>query len=278
MRLRTISALLVILLGLRTVLTYSTVQNDASGGELTELWVSDPPSNLESNHHSPAAVYENENSFIAVPINSRQATLCTLSILNGKGNQRWQDNIPKEECTVHAVSDPTIADFDGDGQSEVIAATSGKKVIAYGLDTGDVEMRHDLTSYGYSKPLVANLTAASGPETIVVDLLGGVFVLRPNGTEVWTKKLEDARVRQPAVKDFDADGAPELAVGQLSGKVVLFENNGSVAWRTNFPKSIVIKWLETGQIDDDDAVELVVSTFTGKIIALDGEDGTIEWK
>ena len=277
MRLRTAGVLVVLLVLLSVVVAYGALQETGAKSELTVEWVSDPPPNLESNHHSPAAAHVNGNSYIAVPINSRQATLCTLSVLDGDGSQRWQDVIPQDRCTVHAVSDPTITDFDGDGRPEVIAATSEKAVVAYDLQ-GNVEMRHTLTSYGYSKPLVANLTAASGPETVVVDLLGGVFVLHPNGSEAWTKTLEDARVRQPAVKDFDADGAPELAVGQLSGTVVLFENDGDVAWRTSFPNSIVVKWMETGQIDDDDAIELVVSTFTGEIIALDGTDGAVQWR
>ena len=277
MRLRTIGVLALVLIALGGVITYSTVQQTENGSALSVRWVSDPPPNLESNHHSPAAAFVNGKSYIAVPINSRQATLCTLSVLDGNGTQRWQDNIPQEKCTVHAVSDPTIADFDGDDRPEVIAATSEKAIIAYDLQ-GNEELRHNLTSYGYSKPIVANLTPTSGPETIVVDLLGGVFVLQPNGTELWTKKLDDARVRQPAVRDFDADGTPELAVGQLVGKVVLLENDGSTAWRTNLSEAVTIRWLVPGQIDNDEAIEMVVTTYTGDVLALNGKNGTIEWR
>ena len=278
MRLRTAGALLLILLGLGAALTYSPGQSSASDGELTEEWVSDPPPDLQSNHHSPAAAFVDGETYVAVPINSRQGTLCVVSVLDGEGDLRWRDEIPQDRCTVHAVSDPAIEDFDGDGQREVVAATSGKEVLAYDLDTGDVEMRHELGSYGYSKPVVANLTAADGPETVVVDLLGGVSVLRPDGTVEWKRTFEDARVRQPAVRDFDADGAPELAIGQLTGAVVVLERDGSVAWRRNVTDSVVIKWMEPGRMDDDAAVELVVSTFTGRILALDGRDGTVEWE
>lgn len=198
-------------------------------------------------------------------------------MLNGEGEVRWRDTIQKEECTVHAVSDPTIADFDQDGWPEVLAATSEKSLVAYNITSGEKELRHNLTSFGYSKPIVDNLTADNGPETIVVDLLGGVFVLRPNGDTVWQRKLGDARVRQPAVKDYDADGEPELAVGQLSGPMTLLEHNGTTAWRTNISKSVSTRWMTSGQLDNDPAVEIGVATFTGHVVTLDGANGTIEW-
>lgn len=279
MRLRTASVLAVILLTLGTVVAYSAVEEVQNERELTERWVSDPSSPIGDNHHPPAVAYVNGTSFIVVPVNSRQATRCVLSltVLNGDGNERWQDRIPTERCFKHGVSDLTIADFDQDGRPEVLVATPDQALVAYDLQ-GHVEFRQPLSTYGYSKPLVANLTPAPGPETIVVDLLGGVFVLRPNGTEVWTKQLGNARVRQPAVRDFDADGTPELAVGQLVGEIVVFEPDGHVAWRTNFSDVITMRSLVTGQIDTDKAVELIVTTYSGAVIAVDGRHGRIEWR
>lgn len=272
-----VTVVLLALLVIGSVSTHGTVQDTSNEGNLTELWVSNPPNNLASNHHSPAAIHYRDEAYIAVPLNDRHGKICSLSVLDGNGTERWRDTIPDERCEIHSVSDPTIADFDGDGDPEVIAATSEKVVVAYNLTTGKEEFRHNLTSYGYSTPIVTNFTAANGSETIVVDLLGGIFVFRQNGTLAWTRKLDDARVRQPAVADFDADGAPELAVGQLSGQVYVYENDGSVAWRTNFSDSIALRWLTTGQADSDPAVELVLATFTGHVFALDGKTGAMEW-
>ena len=259
----------------------TTVPNPAQqdSGDLQVLWTSEPkPSQtLQSNHHTPAAINFRGEAYVAVPLNSRQGTFCSLTMLNGEGKVRWRDTISNAECTVHAVSDPTIADFDGDGWPEVLAATSEKVLVAYNITSGEEELRYNLTSYGYSKPIVANLTATPGPETIVVDLLGGVFVLQPNGDTVWKRKLGDARVRQPAVRDFDADGTPELAVGQLVGPVTLLERDGTTAWRTNISESVSTRWMTSGQLDDDAPVEIGIATFTGHVAALDGANGTIEW-
>ncbi len=247
-------------------------------GALQVLWTSEPEQSLESNHHTPAGTHFDGEGYVAVPINSRQGTVCVLRTLDGSGAERWRDSLTEAQCTVHAVSDPTIADYDADGRPEVLAATSEKELVAYNLSTGAAELRHDLTSYGYSKPIVANLTPASGPETVVVDLLGGVFVLRPNGTEAWTRQVDDARVRQPTVRDFDADGDPELAVGQLSGGVVVLDHEGQVDWRRNLSDAVSVRWLTTGQLDGDDAVELTVATFNGHVLALDGANGSVEWE
>lgn len=278
MRLRTIGVVLIVMVALGAVSTYTVMEGTSSEQELTVRWISDPPSAVGGNHHPPAATHWNGSAFIVSSINGRQSARCIkyFSVLDGKGNERWHDQTRSERCFKHGVSDPTIADFDRDGQPEVIATTTEQALVAYDRH-GRVELRHPLTTYGYSKPLVANLTPTPGPETIV-NLLDGVLVLRPNGTEAWTKNLDNTRVHQPAVRDVDADGTPELAVGQRTGEVIVFEQNGRVAWRTNLSNVITMRSLVTGQIDDDAATELLVTTYAGDVIALDGNAGRIEWR
>lgn len=271
-----LAVVLVLAASVGTVASEATVQ-DTGQDRLQVRWVSEPPPDLASNHHTPAATYFQGEAYVAVPLNDQHGNTCQLAVLDGAGEVRWRDELDADACTVHAVSDPTIADYDSDGEPEVLAATTEQALVAYDLRTGEQEMRHNLTSYGYSKPIVANLTADPGPETVVVDLLGGVFVLRPDGTEVWTRKLDDARVRQPAVRDFDADGMPELAVGQLSGPMTMLNHDGTVAWRTNVSESVATQWMAPGQFDGDDAVEISVSTYTGHVVTLDGATGAVEW-
>ena len=279
MHYRVVGVVLLLMLSTGGIGTSAKESVQQRSGDLQTLWTSEPkPSEtLQSNHHTPAAVHFRNETYVAVPLNSRQGTFCSLTMLNGQGNIRWRDTIPEDQCTVHAVSDPTIADFDSDGWPEVLAATSEQVLVAYNLTTGDEELRYNLTSYGYSKPIIANLTAAKGPETAVVDLLGGVFVLRPNGDTVWKRKLGDARVRQPGINDYDADGTPEFAIGQLTGPVTLLEHDGGTAWRTNISDSVSTRWMTSGQLDTDSPVEIGIATYTGHIAALDGREGTIQW-
>lgn len=284
MRVRTAVAAVAVLIALAGVAAFGLVGTDGvssdgiDNGTLTELWVSEPPAVLESNHHTPAVAFVDGESFVAVPVNSRQGKTCVLSVLDGNGSERWRRTVASKACTVHSVSDPTIADFNGDGDQEVIAATSTKELVVYDLRTGREEFRHRLTSYGYSKPLVADLRPAAGNETVVADLLGGMFAFRQNGTVAWRQKFDDARVRQPAIRDFDADGQPEIAIGQLDGEAIVLERNGRVAWRKPLPNATSVKWMATGQADTDGSIELVFATFFGEVMALDGKNGTIEWR
>ncbi|WP_049900015.1 FG-GAP-like repeat-containing protein [Halococcus agarilyticus] len=284
MRVRTAVAAVVVLVGLAGAAAFGLAGTGGVGsdgiddGTLAERWVSDPQAALESNHHTPAVAFVDGESFVAVPINSRQGKTCVLSVLDGNGSERWRRTVASEACTVHSVSDPTIADFDGDGDREVIAATSTKEIVVYGLRSGREEFRHDLTSYGYAKPLVADLLPAEGNETVVTDLLGGVFAFRGDGSVAWQRTFDDARVRQPAVADFDADGQPEIAIGQLDGEAIVLERDGRVAWRTSLPNATSVKWMATGQADGDDPIELVFATFFGEVMALDGTNGSVEWR
>lgn len=284
MRMRTAVAVVIVLAGLAGAATVGLVDTNEVGGRsitdgtLTELWVSDPPAVLESNHHTPAAAFIHGESFVAVPINSLHGKTCMLIVLDRNGTERWRQTIASEACTVHSVSDPTIADFGGNGDYEVIAATSAKELVVYDLRTGHVEFRHKLTSYGYSKPIVADILPAEGNETVVIDLLGGVFAFYQNGTVAWKRNFKPAHVRQPAIADFDADGQPEVAFGQLSGEAIVLEHNGQTAWRTKLPNVTSTMWMATGQADDDAAIELIFATFFGKVIALDGKTGAIEWQ
>lgn len=252
MRLRTAVAAVVIFIGLAGAAVFGlvgtdTANNGVDNGTLTEQWVSEAPAQLESNHHTPAAAYIDGESFVAVPINSRQGTTCLLEMLDGNGSKRWQVTIGSEACTIHSVSDPTIADFDSNRDQEVVVATSERDIVAYDLRTGREEFRHKLTSFGYSKPLVDDLLPSSGNETVVADLLGGVFAFHQNGTVAWKQKFEDARVRQPAIADFDADGQPEVAIGQLNGEAIVIERNGaSRGERSSRMQRRSSRWQRTG--------------------------------
>jgi hypothetical protein len=64
---------------------------------------------------------------------------------------------------------------------------------AYHPRTGDITVRHSLTSDGYTTPIVADVVGDSTPESIVVDSNATVSVLGPNGRAVWAKQLDSYR-------------------------------------------------------------------------------------
>lgn len=280
MQLRTalVAALVVAMLAGTAVFGLSTVAD--SGGTLNERWVSNTTSAVTSNHHAPAAGRVDGNGMVFAPISGRgDSDQCALVARDATGGQsRWREPIPPANCTIHAVADPTLADFVGDDTSEVIAATTEKQVAAYDPSTGKQVFQHNLTDYGYTQPVVAGLVGDETNELVVADVRGTVFVLRPNGTTVWTKQLSSYTFGQPTVEDFDGDSEPEVVVGTSGGQLVLFERNGTVAWNRTSPFESSITWMTTGQADADRATEIATATVEGRVAMIDGKRGSVQWK
>jgi len=280
MQLRTALAAVVVIVALAgtAVLGFSTVAD--SGGTLTERWVSNTMSGTQSNHHAPAAGQVNGNGMLFSPISGEvDSNQCALVAQNAtSGSSRWHEPIPPANCTIHAVADPTLADFVGDDAKEIIATSTEQEVAAYRPRTGEQVFQYNLTDYGYTQPVVADLTGNETNELVVVDVQGTVFVLRPNGTAVWTEQLASYTFGQPAVEDFDADGKPEIVVGTSSGQLVLFERNGTRMWNRTRPFESSITWMTTGQADDDPATEIVTATVDGRVTTIDGKHGAVQWQ
>ncbi len=280
MRVATGAVLFVVVLALAGVGFVAFVGDD--GGTLSERWISDTGRDMKGNHHAPAVATVQGESFVYAPISDRgNGTGCGLFALDGgNGSIAWKQQVPRANCTIHAVADPTVADFDADGEQEVLASSTEQRVTAYGALSGDEAMRHELSAYGYTQPVVANLAPDSGRETAVVDVKGNLSLVRANGTALWSRDLDGMAWAQPTADDFDADGDAELAVGVAppdGGRVVLIDGDNDTVWENDGIADSIL-WMGSGQADDDPAVELTVATSGGKIVVFDGKDGRVEWR
>jgi outer membrane protein assembly factor BamB len=255
-----------------------------SGGELTERWVSDTARDNEVNHHAVgvgpagdivvAPVAEVPHS--DVPITDTSCALVRLG--PGDGSTLWRAGLPAEDCFTHALTEPAIADVDGDGALEAVVSSTEDALVAHATGDGAEEWRVPLSTYGYGRPTVANVTPAPGPEVVTSDIQGGVVVAGGNGTVAWRFALNrtgwsTVSVWQaPAVEDFDADAAPEVLVGSNEGPVVL-SAEGTVEWQRDGEAA----YTATARIDDDAAVE-VFTAGTAAVRAYDGRTGDLEWE
>lgn len=285
MRAATVVAGLFVLVGLAGVATLALTGGQVadialsggSTGPLTADWVSETGTNRAINHHAPAAA----EGRVFVPLGGEPETdQCGLvALARIDGERQWRYPVPPANCTIHAVADPSVADYDGDGVAEVFVATTEKTVVGMAPGSGEVEFRRPLTAYGYTSPIVTDLVGDDAPEIVVVDVQGTVFVLRPDGSTVWTRRYGAYTWGQPRIADFDGDGGPELVVGfGESGELTLFEPDGDVAWNRSRPVEGALTWLTTGQADGDDAIEIAVGTTDGVIAVVDGRDGTVQWR
>lgn len=272
-----IGALLVIGLGAPTIALAGWF---GAGGALDVAWVSETAVDGSVNHHAVAAGPIGPAGTVFAPISSVGGSdQCELAALSGDdGSRLWNYPLPAANCTVHAVADPTVADYDGDGVSEVFVATTEQSVVGLHPRTGDVEFRHPLSAYGYTRPLVVDVLGDEAPEIVAVDVQGSVFVVRANGSVAWSAQGESYTWGQPRVADFDDDGDPELVVGfGGSGELVRYEPDGTVGWRRSAITNGSITWLSTTPARSG-GPDLVLATVAGEVVLVDGADGSVIWR
>jgi len=267
-------AAVVALLGGVAVLGFAG--GSGGGTSLAATWTSDTGTGIAANHHAVAVA----DGRVYAPVSGADGTgECGLVTLNAEtGATVWGYGIPALNCTIHSVADPTVADADGDGAAEVLAATTEREVTVFEPRSGAVASRHRLSDYGYTRPVVADLSPAPGPETVAIDVTGTVFVFGPDGTVRWRVVLDEYVWAQPTVADLDADGDPELLVGGREGDAVLFGGDGAVEWTRTVAAGDSITWGTHGQADADEAVEAVFATADGDVVAVDGASGAVEWR
>lgn len=283
MRSRTAVALLGLftLLGAAVALGAGT---SSATGTLTETWVSDTPRENTVNHHAVGAGPDGDVVVapVAEVVNAGAELTNTSCVLVGlgptDGSTVWRAGLPAENCTTHALTQPAIDDVDGDGALEAVAVTTENALVARDATTGDEAWRLPLSTFGYGRPTVANLTAAPGPEIVTSDIQGGVLVATGEGSVAWRLDLGTTEWRRPAVwaapivTDADADGRPEILVGSGSGPAALAAD-GSVEWIRNGSAAYVA----AAGADDDPAVE-VFTAGTSAIRSYDGTDGEMRWQ
>lgn len=250
-----------------------------AGGDLSEQWVSDTARDNERNHHAVGVGPDGQTVVAPVAAVPGEASLtdtsCSLVRLDPKtGGSLWRAGLPAEDCYTHGLTQPAIADLDGDGTLEVVAGTTANDatLVAYDGATGDELFDVPLPSYaGYGRPTVANLTADPGREIAAADINGNVVVVAANGTVLGRAALDSSTYAAPLVDDVDADGDVEIAVG-TGGGVAIFGPTADLERRVD----VSAKTFAAGDVDEDAATELF-ATSAGLVAAVDGGDGTTEW-
>lgn len=270
-------AVLVAVLGGATVFALGGAPT--AGGDLSERWTSETPRDNQRNHHAVGVGPAGETVVApvsAVPGDGLAADACSLVRLDsGSGETVWKATVPPEDCYTHGLTQPAIADIDGNGNPEVVAVTTANNttLVAYDGATGEELFSVSMPAYaGYSQPAVANLPATSGLDVVAVDIRGNVAAVDANGTVLWRQSLNETTYAEPVVADFDGDGTDEIAVSTRKETVVL-SLSGDIEHRAD----VTGKTLATANVDDDSAIELFV-TQAGVVTALDGAELTVEWE
>lgn len=248
-----------------------------SGPTLTTTWISGPSEGAGGNHHGPAVGVVDGRALVFAPVSGpSHGPACRLVALDAtSGETVWHHQVPRADCTVHAVGDPTVAEWNG--RQAVLVATTENTLFDLDPATGDVRERYPLTSYGYAPPQVVDLVPGSETELLIADARGTVRLIGANGSVIWQTRLGAYVWAQPIVGDLAGDGETRLALGTSDGRLLVMAGNGTRIRERTALIDGSITWLTSGQLDDDPATELVLGTARGQVVAIDGGTGTVEW-
>lgn len=262
-------------------------------GSLEEDWLSDTERDIEGNHHAVAAARIDGQPMVFVPLSGHapsgetaadghqhsHAQSCALVGIDGTtGGQQWTNPTTEKACTIHAIADPTVADVDGDGDQEVVAATTEERLTVSDPVTGFIQATYRLSDYGFTRPLVGDFLTGDegeGPDVVVVDVNGTVLALSGD-TPRWNHELGADVQAQPRAADVDDDPQRELVVGTTGGSVVALDVGEGERWNRTLADAAVT-WLTAGQADDDPRTEVAAATYQGEVVLLD-DDGSPIWR
>lgn len=190
----------------------------------------------------------------------------------------------------------SIADIDNDGQLEILAttrvSTTQGKIYAFNLDGTYVNttkwngnITYSLNSdeaYQHVIPRIsvgqlnddANLEVAFGSKNVL-------YVLKSDGTNLFTKSINDAKDSAPILADIDGNSDIEIIINS-GGTIKAYKSNGneSIGWRLQSENgSAFVGSPSIDDIDNDGLNEVVISTADCTTYVWDttGSADRIEW-
>ncbi|MBN2542136.1 PQQ-binding-like beta-propeller repeat protein [bacterium] len=180
---------------------------------------------------------------------------------------------------------PVIADVDLDGSLEVIIPASWGIMFCFNGD-GSVQWiypRYDYVECIDSPPSVTDVDGDNRPEVIFGAWYGKVYVLNgEDGSLLWERcYCEDGYVQSaPCILDCNMDGDLDIVIGMFRGDCKLYALHGAdgeTLW-TYQADDWMYAGAATADIDLDGLPELVVGDYSGKVFALEAEDGSFKWE
>jgi len=227
--------------------------------------------------HPSAAptLYPNETEPTGVVVTSGTSII----LLNGDGSVAWQCDQQENLATP-----ATVADIDGDGKPEILAARAGGKVLC--LTEGcRWKWIHDFDTPagGFKSLAVADLMPEPGLEVLSGFDDGWVNCLSARGKLLWRFFGDQFRAGGAfAVADVDGDGAPEIVYGTDNGHVYCLDGWGRVEWRYFELAPYGRSGPNVADLDGDGSVEVLITrSNVGNatcLMALDGATGAFKWR
>ena len=180
---------------------------------------------------------------------------------------------------------PLIYDVDDDGWLEVVAPGScHPKTVCLDGATGQLKWAAD-THGSDSPPTVADVDGDGKPEILHGEFSGWVICLNgEDGSVLWEfQAAQNAWIQTaPTILDADLDGTLDFVVATWSfgedHKIQAYRGSDhTLLWESDFPEDVMYHGASHANLDDDPWEELVIGDYSGKLMVLNAEDGSVAW-
>ncbi len=151
-----------------------------------------------------------------------------------------------------------VADFDADGQGEVVVVNTSGIVSLF--DTDGTPLWSTPSAYGYGPPTIADFDGDGEPEVGVAGS-STYTVIETDGSRRWQNSTTDASSGRTgsSVFDFEGDGVAEVVYADEYNLWVYSGEDGSVKLQeTNHTSWTWIEYATIADVDGDDQAEIIV--------------------
>lgn len=208
---------------------------------------------------------------LVVPVSNTSLVLC-LDARTGK--QNWRYEAGHAECI---DTPPTIVDFDGDKQLDVLIGTfKGNVHVIRGKDGSLVRKFKAAPSFVQSEVITLDCDTDGTLDAIVGNFRGDNCVHAVSGKDdrgIWKVQTGNWIYHGPAVGDLDGDGKPDLAIGSYDGKVYAFRSNAKPLWTARPGDRYFMGPMTIADLDGDRKPEVISAS--QRITAIRGDGSTL---
>src|SRR6185369_387865 len=172
----------------------------------------------------------------------------------------------------HIQISPAVADLDGDGSPEILAANDLNQIFVWRAN-GTLLPGWPKSLAFFSTNIAVDDLTGDGQKEIIITTFGSVRVFDKNGTMLpgWPF-FTNASNSPPAIGDVDGDGQKEIVVATLTGPTNLYMIKANGVVMPNWPKAInpqlasnfnASSYPVLGDLDGDGAMECVIGSANG---------------
>jgi subtilisin family serine protease len=202
---------------------------------------------------------------VSIPVHDKR----TIYVWHHDGTEFSRIDETGDGYTVHCV----VGDIDNDnnGDLEIVGTTENGRLLVWNHDASSYPGTWPNLTYGFSKPILADLDQDKDLEIIVENNNNRVYVYHHDGENMagWPVQVEDIVgdwAWPPLVAgDVDGDRCPEILAAGGKGKMLyIWHSDGTelYGWPKIFPDYFKEASPVIGDLDNDGKVELFVSSNT----------------